>query len=78
MIRQSQRGNLKEATEIKGEIEGNENRPEEGRCVVQSALCIVGGEDMTGDVESAHAATVGTRVNSGQRIYLEKVREIDG
>ena len=77
MIRQSQRGNLKEATEIKGEIEGNENRPEEGRCVVQSALCIVGGEDMTG-VESAHAATVGTRVNSGQRIYLEKVREIYG
>jgi hypothetical protein len=50
---------LKEATDIKGEIEGNENRREEGRCVVQNALCIFGGEDMTGDVEKS---TVGTRV----------------
>ena len=33
----------------------------------QNALCIVGGEDMTGDVESARAAIVGTRVNSVER-----------
>lgn len=55
--------------------------------MVQNALCIVGGDDMTGDVESARAATVGTRVNServkrqtpsASESMLEIVREIYG